>query len=157
MNLRESRSRREDRKASPNHSQLLYILQNDIHLYIHSFVATDFWITFLLMVLCNEKFLIIGQIENWRPTITFLLMFLITLCTGSVCGIFGAFVTSFGSTNNLHSGKYKVVMDFTLLFEYFKLFRWVDFALSDFESLEITFFSVPPNPSTDPFRCWRSL
>ena len=38
-----------------------------------------------------------------------------------------------------------------------KLFRWVDFALSDFESLEITFFSVPPNPSMDPFRCWRWL
>ena len=120
MNLRESRSRREDSKANPNHSQLLYILQNDIRLYIHSFVATDFWITFLLMVLCKEKFLIIGQIENWRHTIIFLLMCLITLCIGNACGIFGAFATSFGSTNNLHSGKYKVLMDSTLLFAYFQ-------------------------------------
>ena len=53
MNLRESKSRREDSQANSNHPQLLYILQNDIHLHIHSFVATDFWITFLVMVLCK--------------------------------------------------------------------------------------------------------
>ena len=32
--------------------------------YIHSFLTRDFWITFLLMVLCKEKFFIRGQIEK---------------------------------------------------------------------------------------------
>ena len=85
-------------------------------------------------------------------------MCLITLCTCSACGIFGAFATLFGSTNNSHSGKYKVVMGSTLLSAYSaNSFGELIVHFRDFAFLKTTFFTVPSTPSIGPFQWLRSL
>ena len=81
-----------------------------------------------------------------------MLMCLITLCTCNVCGIFGAFATSFGPSNNFYSGKYKVVMDSPLLSAYsVNSFGKLIVHFSDVASLKTTFFTAPPAPSMGPF------
>ena len=109
--------------------------------YIHSFVATDFWITFLPIVLREERFFYQRPDRKTRDIFAYV-----------SCNVYGAFASSFGSTNNSHSGKCKVVMGYTLLNAYSAIsFGELILHFPDFASLKTTFFTVPPTPSMVPF------